>query len=146
MDKKPVQSVTAAREVQTQRREAETLKKAQNITSNHRQQSKATDPGKVINRGIRQGLSIIGGGINAFARAFESLFAPPAPKTGAQIEEEHRLNENAAAQAERAQGKAAYNAEHDSITAKQQDQIRQQQIAAEQHERLKSNQGRERDR
>jgi Relaxase/Mobilisation nuclease domain len=143
MDAKPVQSVTAAREIVAERQQerrdaiaAGRLERAANTQSNHRAAGKKRDPtGAVVDRGIRQGLSIIGGTLNFAAKALESLFAPPQPKTRAVMEEEHRLNENAAAQSERAEGNAVYDAEHDSATARQQEQARLQQIAAEQYER-----------
>ena len=157
MDAKPVQSVTAAREIvadrQQQRRDtAETsrLERALNIKASARAAAKDSSPrvGAVLNRGIRQGLSIIGGGLNVAVKALESLFAPPAPKTRAVIEEEHRLHDNAAAQSERAESKAVYEDDHASVTAKRQDEQRQQQIAAEQYERLQRERerGRERER
>ena len=157
MDAKPVQSVTAAREVvadrQQQRRDAaETtrLERALNTKADAQSAGKDTSRrvGVVLNRGIRQGLSIIGGGLNAAARAFESLFAPPAPKTRAVIEEENRLLDHAAAQGERATDKAVYESDHDSITARQQEAARQAAIAAEEYQRQQRDRdrGRERDR
>jgi hypothetical protein len=64
------------------------------------------------------------------------------------IEEEHRLHDNAAAQSERAERKAVYEDDHASVTAKRQEEVRQQQIAAEQYERLQRERerGRERER
>jgi hypothetical protein len=158
MDAKPVQSVTAAREIvaerqKAQRRAAFAAERPERGPTIPRTQSKDTSRrvGIFVDRGIRQGLSIISRGFDFAAKALESILAPPTPKTPAVIEEEHRLAEHAAGQSERAAAKAAkvaYDDEHASTTARQQDETGRAALAAEQYERLQRDRdrGRERDR
>lgn len=77
MDAKPVQSVMAAREIVADRQQqrgdaAETarLERALNTKTSARAAGKESPRvGAVVTRGMRQGLSIIGGGLNAAVKA-----------------------------------------------------------------------------
>ena len=146
MDAKPVPSVTAARQIvaDRQRERPDAIAEAR---ANGRGAGKENRRiGVFLNRGIRQGLSIIGGGLNFAAKALESLFAPPTPKTAPQREEDHRLGALADAQDERAAARADYDAEHDSTKARQQGEQQREQIAAEQYKRLQQDRGEGRER
>ena len=159
MAAKPVQSITAARQIVAERQQerrdaiaAGRLERATTIKATARGAGKESNRmGAFVDRGIRQGLSIISRGFDFAAKALESILAPPTPKTPAVIEEEHRLAEHAAGQSERATDKAAkvaYDDEHASTTARQQDEAGRAALAAEQYERLQRDRdrGRERDR
>jgi ATP-dependent exoDNAse (exonuclease V) alpha subunit len=51
---------------------------------------------RVAHRALGKGVNLVGGTLSAFTKAFESLFAPPAPLTRAQIKEQNIRSENAA--------------------------------------------------
>jgi len=148
---------TRATERETQRQatrdkwDAIRAKNARTIRSNHRQIGGKEGPARmVIKRGIRQGLSIIGGGINAFARAFESLFSAPVPLTRQQaaiVREENQRNADAADKRAAAQSRwMAYADEYEQTAAKFDAQAREAQQRDDQHKRLQRDRGEGRER
>ena len=66
----------------------------------------------------------------------ESLFAPPAPKAGAHIKEEHKRQESAANDQDRALSKYVSDTVHDRTLARQQEETRRREIERDQYERL----------
>jgi len=106
--------------------------------------------GKVINRGIRQGLSIVAGGIEAFARGFESLLSPPVPLTRQQaaiVREENQRHANAAEKkAAAVQHWEEYTDQHEQLTAKREHEARQTQTIEDQSKRLQRDRGEGRER
>ena len=97
----------------------------------------------MLAKGGRKAVNLGGAALGIVANALESLFAPPTPKTAAQIEEDNKRHAAAANDHESAFAKYARDTEHERITARQSEEARQKAIEREQHERLERG-GRER--
>lgn len=124
-------------------------KNARTLRSNHRQLG-GKEGRTVLKRGIRQGLSIIGGGLSSFVRAFESLFSPPVALTRQQaaiVRDENQRNADAADKKAAAQSRwMAYADEYEQTAAKFDAQAREAQQKDEQHKRLQRDRGEGRER
>ncbi len=96
--------------------------------------------GRVGVRAGRKAVMVGGAALHAIASALESLFAPPTPKTAAQIDEERRRHEAAANENESAFAKYARDTEHERARLNREDE-RRRGIEREQYERLERERG-----